>query len=315
MASARDRFAELEQFPGRPTEEVESTTIDLGDDEIDGFFKQIDDIRENINSINQKVEETKKKYQTISAATSTDEEDRVKAELDEQQADIKKYANKVRSRLKQIQTQIEQEEQAQRQQAEDEQMLPNTADEKTTEIRMKKTQHSAMSRKFINVMSRYGQAQNEFRDACKEKMRRQIEIMGENVDDAKLEDMLSSGETAPLFAGGIVMDTQKSKQVLDDIQSRKNDILALEKSIKELHDLFVDMAMLVQEQGEMIDRVEYNIEHSVEFVSRAVADTKKAVAFQSAARKVGTCHPCSMLSSSLYFMFSSCMLSSYMFVP
>ena len=200
--------------------------------------------------------------QTISAATSTDEEDRVKAELDEQQADIKKYANKVRSRLKQIQTQIEQEEQAQRQQAEDEQMLPNTADEKTTEIRMKKTQHSAMSRKFINVMSRYGQAQNEFRDACKEKMRRQIEIMGENVDDAKLEDMLSSGETAPLFAGGIVMDTQKSKQVLDDIQSRKNDILALEKSIKELHDLFVDMAMLVQEQGEMIDRVEYRmLEH------------------------------------------------------
>ena len=36
--------------------------IDLGDDEIDGFFKQIDDIRENINTINQKVEETKKKY-------------------------------------------------------------------------------------------------------------------------------------------------------------------------------------------------------------------------------------------------------------
>merc|ERR1712062_98266 len=286
MANARDRFAELEQFPGRPTDEVESTAIDLGDDEIDGFFKQIDDIRENINTISQKVEDTKKKYQTISAATSTDEEDRVKAELEEQQADIKKYANKVRARLKQIQTQIEQEETAQRQSQEDnDQLMPNTADEKTTEIRMKKTQHSAMSRKFINVMSRYNSAQNEFRDACKEKMRRQIEIMGENVDDQKLEEMLSSGESAPLFTGGIVMDTQKSKQVLDDIQSRKNDILALEKSIKELHDLFIDMAMLVQEQGEMIDRVGYNIEHSVEFVSRAVADTKKAVKFQSEARR------------------------------
>merc|ERR1711879_110726 len=109
--------------------------------------------------------------------------------------------------------------------------------------------------------------------------------MGENVDDNKLEEMLSSGESAPLFAGGIVMDTAQSKQALDDIQARKNDILALEKSIKELHDLFIDMAMLVQEQGEMIDRVEYNIEHSVEFVSRAVADTKKAVKFQSEARR------------------------------
>ena len=39
--------------------------IDLGDDEIDGFFKQIDDIRENINTISQKVEDTKKKYAKI----------------------------------------------------------------------------------------------------------------------------------------------------------------------------------------------------------------------------------------------------------
>lgn len=45
------------------------------------------------------------------------------------------------------------------------------------------------------------------------------------------------------------------------------------------------MAALVQEQGEMIDRVEYNIEHSVDFVSRAVADTKKAIALQQEARK------------------------------
>ena len=45
------------------------------------------------------------------------------------------------------------------------------------------------------------------------------------------------------------------------------------------------MATLVQEQGEMIDRVEYNIEHSVDFVSRAVADTKKAIELQREARK------------------------------
>ena len=47
----------------------------------------------------------------------------------------------------------------------------------------------------------------------------------------------------------------------------------------------LSMATLVQEQGEMIDRVEYNIEHSVDFVSRAVADTKKAIQFQQEARK------------------------------
>ena len=36
----------------------------------------------------------------------------------------------------------------------------------------------------------------------------------------------------------------------------------------------------------MIDRIEYNVEHSVDYVERAVSDTKKAVKYQSQARKV-----------------------------
>lgn len=46
------------------------------------------------------------------------------------------------------------------------------------------------------------------------------------------------------------------------------------------------MAMLVESQGEMVDRIEYNVEHAKEFVDRAVADTKKAVQYQSKARRV-----------------------------
>lgn len=40
----------------------------------------------------------------------------------------------------------------------------------------------------------------------------------------------------------------------------------------------------------MIDRIEYNVEHSVDYVERAVSDTKKAVKYQSKARRVSpTC--------------------------
>ena len=41
-------------------------------------------------------------------------------------------------------------------------------------------------------------------------------------------------------------------------------------------------------QGEMIDRIEYNVEHSVDYVERAVSDTKKAVKYQSKARRVSS---------------------------
>jgi syntaxin 1A len=39
-------------------------------------------------------------------------------------------------------------------------------------------------------------------------------------------------------------------------------------------------------QGEMIDRIEFNIQQSVDFITSANADTKKAIKFQQEARRV-----------------------------
>lgn len=45
-----------------------------------------------------------------------------------------------------------------------------------------------------------------------------------------------------------IMDSQISKQALSEIEGRHKDIVRLESSIKELHDMFVDIAMLVENQ-------------------------------------------------------------------
>jgi len=42
------------------------------------------------------------------------------------------------------------------------------------------------------------------------------------------------------------METFQAKQSLADIQARHADIMQLEKSIIELHELFIDVAALVQ---------------------------------------------------------------------
>lgn len=39
-----------------------------------------------------------------------------------------------------------------------------------------------------------------------------------------------------------------TKQALNEIETRHNEIIKLENSIRELHDMFVDMAMLVESQ-------------------------------------------------------------------
>ncbi len=46
----------------------------------------------------------------------------------------------------------------------------------------------------------------------------------------------------------IMTDTQQAKQTLADIEARHADIIKLENSIRELHDMFMDVAIFVESQ-------------------------------------------------------------------
>uniref|UniRef100_A0A3Q2KJY7 Syntaxin-1B n=2 Tax=Amniota TaxID=32524 RepID=A0A3Q2KJY7_HORSE len=231
------------------------------------LLPQVEEIRGCIEKLSEDVEQVKKQHSAILAAPNPDE--KTKQELEDLTADIKKTANKVRSKLKAIEQSIEQEEGLNRSSA---------------DLRIRKTQHSTLSRKFVEVMTEYNATQSKYRDRCKDRIQRQLEITGRTTTNEELEDMLESGKLA-IFTDDIKMDSQMTKQALNEIETRHNEIIKLETSIRELHDMFVDMAMLVESQGEMIDRIEYNVEHSVDYVERAVSDTKKAVKYQSKARR------------------------------
>ena len=55
----------------------------------------------------------------------------------------------------------------------------------------------------------------------------------------------------------------------------------LEKAIKELHSLFVEMANLVDEQGEMVNRILDNVTNTEAYVEKAVEDVHQAARYQS----------------------------------
>lgn len=237
---------------------------------MDEFFEQIEEIRGSLDLLVENLDQVKKKHSTILSNTTNDP--KTKEELEELMAQIKKIANRIRSKLKIIEQQVEQDE-----------LVGSTAD-----IRIRRTQHSTLSRRFVEVMTDYNKTQTDYREGCKRRIHRQLDIAGRKVDNDQLEEMIESGNPA-IFTQGIITDTQQAKQTLADIEARHNDIIKLESSIRDLHDMFMDMAMLVESQGEMIDRIEYNVEHAKEYVDRAVMDTKKAVQYQSKARRKTVC--------------------------
>ncbi|XP_022344416.2 syntaxin-like isoform X1 [Crassostrea virginica] len=266
----KDRLAALKAAQSDNEEPDDVHTVNIMEPPggfMDMFFEQVEEIRGMIEKIAGNVDEVKKKHGAILAAPQPD--DKTKEELEELMTDIKKTANKVRARLKDIEQNIEKEEHS---------------NKTSADLRIRKTQHATLSRKFVEVMNVYNACQIDYRERCKGRIQRQLEITGRTTTNDELEDMLESGNPA-IFTQGIIMETQAAKQTLADIEARHNDIIKLETSIRELHDMFMDMAMLVEQQGEMIDRIEYNVEQAVDYIETAKSDTKKAVKYQSKARR------------------------------
>jgi t-SNARE complex subunit (syntaxin) len=46
----------------------------------------------------------------------------------------------------------------------------------------------------------------------------------------------------------IIIETKMAKQAMADVEQRHKDIIELERNIKELQDMFIDMALLVEAQ-------------------------------------------------------------------
>lgn len=76
-----------------------------------------------------------------------------------------------------------------------------------------------------------------------------------------------------------------AESTLGYIQNRHNDIVKLAQSIEELKQLFVDMAFLVSQQGELLDVVETNVNKAEKDIEKGVEEIVIAVKYQNKSRK------------------------------
>uniref|UniRef100_A0A3P8WIB8 Syntaxin 2 n=1 Tax=Cynoglossus semilaevis TaxID=244447 RepID=A0A3P8WIB8_CYNSE len=144
--------------------------------------------------------------------------------------------------------------------------------------------YTVLSRRFVEVMTQYNETQVSFRERSKRRIQRQLEITGRVTTDEELEAMLESGNPT-IFTSDIISDSLITRQAVDEIESRHQDIIRLETSIRELHAMFMDMAMLVETQGDMVNNIETNVSNAAEYIVRAKEETKKAVRYQKKSRR------------------------------
>ncbi|XP_005806978.1 syntaxin-2 [Xiphophorus maculatus] len=261
----KDRLAELAANKSQLAEVA--VTEDCSDDFMESYFRRVEEVRGLVDKISYQVEEVKKLHSTILSAPNPDHS--TKSQLDGLTNDIKGNANVVRTKLKFM-----------------EQNMPkdDVINRASVDFRIQKTQHSVLSRKFVEVMTQYNETQVSFRERSKGRIQRQLEITGRVTTNEELEEMLESGNPS-IFTSDIISDSQITRQALNEIESRHQDIMRLESSIRELHAMFMDMAMLVETQGDMVNNIENNVSNAAEYIYRAKEETKKAVRYQKKSRR------------------------------
>lgn len=145
--------------------------------------------------------------------------------------------------------------------------------------RIAQAQYSALARTFQAAMHEYNQAEMKQRENCKIRIQRQLEIMGKDVSSNQIEDMFEQGKW-DVFSENLLADVKGARAALNEIENRHREMLRLESRIRDLHDLFLQMAMLVEQQADTLDVIEFNVQKTLDYTGQAKVQVRKAVQYK-----------------------------------
>ncbi|KAL3970129.1 nicotinamide mononucleotide adenylyltransferase [Sarotherodon galilaeus] len=143
--------------------------------------------------------------------------------------------------------------------------------------RIQSSQHAALLRRFQQVMREYNEGLLTKQDRCKHFIIRQLEVSGKPVTEEEVDEMVATGNWE-VFNENLLNDVRITRTQLSEIEQRHKELMSLENNMKELRDLFMDIFMLVEEQGVFIEHIQTNVEMTQDYV---VASNEK---FKAAAR-------------------------------
>ncbi|KAJ3443610.1 syntaxin-1a [Anaeramoeba flamelloides] len=233
------------------------------------FFEKVDKIQKDLDLVEEEVGEIKRICEeSLNSTNSTQSEG-----LSQQ---VKTSLSRVSKVNGQIKVNIEKLEK------ENKEKMKEKAGIAETRIRQNQTQ--ALKSKFVNLLSELNSVQENNKEKLRDKVSRQCKIVNPEVTEEQIESILEGGgqKTTQIFSGRQLQDAQ---DLVGQINAKHADILNLEKSINELHQMFVDMALLVHVQGEMIDKIETNVVESKDFIQEGVVQVKQAIRYQKKSRK------------------------------
>jgi len=132
-------------------------------------------------------------------------------------------------------------------------------------------------------MNDYNTASQEFKKSLKDRIKRQLKIVEPDISEEEVQKIVDSGQANDVIKKALI--SENLQNVVADIEERHQEILALERQVLEVFELFKDLATLVDLQQESLDVIESRIQKSQDYVEQGEKDLVAAEGYQRKARK------------------------------
>eukprot|EP00249_Psilotum_nudum_P020907 c27893_g1_i1 orf=622-1560(+) len=253
--------------PGAP-----DSSADMG---MSKFFEEIAEIKDLMAKVRkhlQKLQEAHEESKSVTRAAAMKElRQRMEAEVDE----VSQIAKKIKEKLEALDN-------------------ANVANRKkpgsgegTSTDRTRMSMTATLKKKLKDLMDEFQTLRQKISDEYREVVERRVfTVTGKKVDEEMIDQLIETGDSEQIFQKAI--QEQGRGQVLDtlaEIQERHDAVKDIEKKLLDLHQIFLDMAVLVEAQGEMLDNIETQVSNAVDHVQAGAEALIRAKSLQKRSRK------------------------------
>mmetsp|Transcript_1523 Transcript_1523/g.3153 ORF Transcript_1523/g.3153 Transcript_1523/m.3153 type:complete len:331 (+) Transcript_1523:209-1201(+) len=275
LSGAIDILWQLKQGAPKPDHVAIQVDKEEAQEFMTDFFDKVKGVKDDMSAIRSNINKIKELHAKIVTEVSQTKSKEHSAALDNLLQDTSRISIKVKDTLRTIESEHE--------------GYAEEHGKDSSQFKIHQNMHGTITKKFVELMKDYDEVQTRYKGLLRDRVARQVKLVNPNATEAEVEEAVAEGGSN-IFADQLLSKAdQAALNAYEDVQSKHQELMRLETSITELHQLFVDMAILVEQQGELLDNIEEVVSKAAEFTGQGVEQLGKAKDLQKSVRKKMCC--------------------------
>nr|ADE75779.1 unknown [Picea sitchensis] len=251
---------------------VTANPSDLG---MEDFFKQVKDIEKLMEKLNKQLQKLQDAHEESKSVTKASAMKAIKQRMEKDVDEVGRIARNIKQKLESLD-------------ADNVANRKKPGCEKGTSVdRSRMTMTTTLKKKLKDRMSDFQTLRQMIQEEYREVVERRVfTVTGTKADEETIDRLIETGDSEQIFQKAIqeqgrgrIMDT------LAEIQERHDAVKDIEKKLLDLHQIFLDMAVLVESQGDILDNIETQVSNAVDHVQSGTVALQKAKTLQRNSRK------------------------------